>query len=79
MAWRVHFSEFFHYDITLDADIARISIADPHGREYFARVPSDGIIDGMPYRARRDRAISAILSAMKTREPGEVEVEYGLT
>lgn len=71
--WLPHFSEWFHYDITRDADVCRVSIADPAGREFFAVVPTDG----KGYRDRRDDAVSAILTAIEAGdEPGEVSVQF---
>ena len=65
----VHFSEFVTYSPLYDAEVARISVPDANGCEYFAIVA----IDGKGYRQRRDEAIGKCVEAIKAGcPPGEV-------
>lgn len=63
------FSEFHYYSPLHDANVARVSVPDDRGGEFFAIVPTDG----KGYRERRAEAIDLCLEAIETGcEPGEV-------
>lgn len=65
----VRFTEFVSYSPTHDAEMARVSIANEHGQEFFAIVH----YEPRGYRERRDKAIDKCLEAIKAGcDPGEV-------
>lgn len=66
---QLHFSEYEYYSVLHDAEVCRISVPDENGREFFAVVP----LDGKDYKGRRDKAMDAIVEAMRLGlRPGEV-------
>lgn len=55
-----------------DCDVARLSLADDQGQEYYAIVP---VMSGKKWRERRETALDAIDEAIVRGEaPGEVRV-----
>jgi len=64
-------SEHHFWSPILGAAAVRISMADDAGLEYFMIIPDED--GGAPYRLARDRAISAISTAIaEGDDPGEV-------
>ncbi len=65
------FSEFEYYSVLHDANVARVSIIDPHGAEFFMIVERDE----KGYRDRRNDAIDACVEAIEAGcAPGEVRL-----
>lgn len=65
------FSEYHYWSIFRDANVARVSVPDAHGREFFMIVKTDG----KGYRARRQEAVSLCMEAIEAGcDPGEVRL-----
>lgn len=70
--------EFRSYSPEMDCMTARISIAGPQAREYFALIRADEA--GPRYRKRRQKACEEIAEAIERGdEPGEVAIDHGAT
>ena len=71
----MRYREFRSYSPMQDRMTARISIAGPQAREYFATIRADEV--GSRYRKRRQKACEAIAAAIaEGSEPGEVELDH---
>lgn len=65
------YREFRFYSPSHDAEVARLSMADDGGREYFAIVV---VAAGKGWRERREEALTAIDDAVAAgAPPGEVK------
>ena len=65
------FSEYEYYCPLRDAYVARVSVADDHGAEYFMIVERDA----KGYRERRENAIDACIEVIEAGcAPGEVRI-----
>ena len=68
----ITYSEFRQYSPMLDAEVARISVCDERGSEYFMLVPDIGW--GKRYREQLQATLEQICNAMdRGAEPGEVK------
>lgn len=65
------YHENLYWSIALGGDVARLSMADDQGREYFAIVSAE-----QPgYRDRRMGALEALMEAIdRGDDPGQVEI-----
>lgn len=65
------YQEFFSYSPLTDARMARISMFNGHGHEFFRMIPAG---HGKRYREARLAAVEMIAEAMNSRDaqPGEV-------
>lgn len=69
------YREFRFWSPFLGCPAARLSMADSHGREYFAIVPRETAVK---YRDIKERALDAIEAAIEAElKPGEVKVPWG--
>lgn len=65
------FSEHHYWSIFHDANVARISVPNERGGEFFVIVKTDG----KGYRARRQAAVELCLEAIEAGcDPGEVRL-----
>ena len=61
-----------YYSIVHGCKVARVSVADAHGREYFATVPLSHL-RSVRYRDRLDAVLDDVQAAIDdSRGPGEV-------
>lgn len=66
-----------YYSPLIDGEVARVSMADDHGSEYFAIVPKPP--SGKGWRAKRDAALDLIEEAIDNGDrPGEVTIPENL-
>ena len=69
----MHYQENRMYSPLFDGDVARISMWDRHGSEFFCLIPAGY---GAAYRDRRDACLEAIETAIaQRRDPGEVRFQ----
>lgn len=67
------YQEFVSYSPFHDAEMARISMCDSLGQEYWMMIP---VQSGKAYREARNTAIEAIVTAIESNQaPGEVRTQ----
>lgn len=67
----MQYQEFRAYSPLYDAVMARISMTDDRGQEFYALIPA---VSGKPYRTAKAEAIEMIQEAMADGcQPGEVQ------
>lgn len=67
------YTEHRAYSPTFDCEVARLSMYDTNGSEFFMLVPVE---EGKRFRERRQTALDAIYVAIQTgRLPGEVRAQ----
>lgn len=67
-----HYQVIRYYSATTDAEMARISMFDSRGSEFWTEVQAGG---GRKWRVARERAVELIANAIESGdEPGEVIV-----
>ena len=70
--YRPSYVAYRYYDATLDREAERLSMPDPHGREFFATIE---VVDAPSYRRNKAKALEQILDAiLEGAEPGEVKI-----
>jgi hypothetical protein len=68
---RLRYYEFTTYSPVLDCEVARISLYDERGGEFFMIVPT-----GRGYRAARSKALAVMCEAIDDGvDPGEVRLQ----
>ena len=65
-----HYSQFIAYSPLTDCDVARISMANEQGSEYFCLLP---VTEGKAWRDAKQEALSALSEAITDGlRPGEI-------
>lgn len=65
------YRELRYYSMQHDAEVARLSLADDRGQEYYAVIE---VANGQRWRERREAALCAVDDAIvRGDEPGEVK------
>ena len=67
----IRYHEYHYWCVYRDAYVARVSVVDKNGREFFQIVTRDG----RGYRERREKAVEACCDAIDQGcDPGEVRL-----